>query len=230
MASTASLTRHDFRLVTPLTYGVFGSTMSGKSTHITKVIDKRDSVFTKPIGQIYYFFKTWQSAFEVLERKHNVRFIQGIVTKEWLDTEIGLPPSDGRREVPLIVVDDAGSDLDAGQVDMTTVHVHHYELVLVYLLHLLFSPSPHLRAMSLNMSYITVMKNPRNMATIHHLGRQLDPGRHNGRFVKIYKEATKRPWSYLFIDNTQFGHDDMRLRSNILFERDEPMVIYKRTV
>lgn len=226
--TSANLRRHDFRLVTPLTYGVFGSSMSGKSTHITKVIEARDDVFSKPIGQIYYFFKTWQSSFEMLERKHNVRFMQGMITKEWLDEEIGLPPPDGRRQVPLIIVDDAGSDLNAEQVDMTTVHVHHYELALVYLLHVLFSPSPHLRAMSHNMSYITVMKNPRNLATIHNLGRQIDPGQHNGRFVRIYKEATKRPWSFLFIDNTQFGHDDMRLRSNILFERNEPMVIYKR--
>lgn len=219
----------DFRLKPPLAYALYGCTMSGKSTHLKKVVEQRDELFSKPIGKIYYFFKSWQPLFEELERKHDVTFIQGIVTMEWLDKEIGLPEEGRERtEVPLVIVDDAGEDITADTVNVFTVAVHHYQIALVFLLHLLFTASPHLRAISQNVSYFQLHKNPRNMQMVSSLAKQIDPGQHGGRFVRIFKEATRKPYSYLFADMTQDCPEDYRLRSNILFENGDPMVVYKR--
>lgn len=219
----------DFRLKPPLSHAIFGSSMSGKTTHIKKMVEMRRELFSKPIGRIYYFFRSWQPAFTELERDHNVTFIQGIVTMEWLEQEIGMPEEgEERAEFPMVIVDDAGQDISSDTVNVFTVGTHHFQIVLVFLLHLLFSNSPHLRAISQNLSYFQLHKNPRNMQMVAALAKQVDPGQHGNRFVNIFKEATSKPYSYLFADMTQACPEDLRLRSNILFENGEPMVIYKR--
>lgn len=48
------------------------------------------------------------------------------------------------------------------------------------------------------------------------------------RMANIFKEATDRPYSYLFIDLDQKTDEDFRLRSNIFFEEDRPMEVYQR--
>lgn len=221
---------HDFRLQCPFSYGLFGASQSGKTSFIIRLIEMRDEVFSKPVGEIHYFFKSWQPAFNTLEREHNVIFHEGVLTMDWLERNVGLAEGGVERtRVPLIIVDDAGEDLSSDSVNLVTVGAHHCQVMLFFLLHQVFGSSPHLRAISQNLSYFQVHKNPRDNSTATHLAKQIDPGQKGGRFMRLFREATKEAYSYLFCDCTQACPEKYRLRSNILFDKNQPMTIYERT-
>ena len=79
--------------------------------------------------------------------------------------------------------------------------------------------------MSINSSYLSLFSNPRDMRQISLLGGRMYPG-HSGEFVDAFKRATKKPYSYLFIDYRQETKKFMRLRTNILPTDSEPITMY----
>ena len=94
--------------------------------------------------------------------------------------------------------------------------------------HNLFDKNPAFRNISLNSRYVVVFKNPRDGSSITNFAKQFDPN-NSKRLIKIYQEATAKPYSYLFIDMDQLTPDEYRLRSNVLFENGRPMSIYERS-
>jgi hypothetical protein len=62
-----------------------------------------------------------------------------------------------------------------------------------------FSKGKENRTMSINTQYIILFKNPIGPAI---LARQMYPS-HPKKFMIKYREATKRPYGYLFIDLKQ---------------------------
>ena len=215
----------DFRLRCPFSYACCGSSQSGKSSYISRVLKHRRAVIDDEIGAIFYFYRTWQTLFSELERDHKVVFVQGKITLEWLEQNIG--PKEERRATPLIIVDDLGDLVDESVAAVFTVGVHHYHLALFYVFHTLFSRNPAQRTITLNSTYIHLQKSPRDVSSASHLARQMDPGKVK-RFMKIFREATKEQYTYLLLDMSQATPDRYRLRSNWLFERRRPMVVYER--
>ena len=70
-----------------------------------------------------------------------------------------------------------------------------------------------------------MFKNPRDMSSIRYFSRQIDPT-NSKNIIDIYTKATKKPFSYLLFDLTQETPDELRLRSNIFFENNEPRKTY----
>ena len=69
------------------------------------------------------------------------------------------------------------------------------------------------RQISQNCDYFCIFKNPRNSSEIRALAQQIPPG--NMILVQIYMDATKTPFSYLFINLTQECDANVKFISDI---------------
>jgi hypothetical protein len=172
--------------------------------------------------QFLFFYKQWQPMFNAMS-DDGVEFIEGLPTADWAKKVLGGGGKNGPTAT--VVIDDQGTDLNVDIANMFTVTAHHSATCFIAITHTLKTPSH--RLISMNSTYIVVAKN-RDGSAIGYLGGQVDVGRAS-RFVAIFKEATREPYSYLFIDNTQSADDRFRLRSNVLLENVEPMCVYERT-
>jgi len=68
--------------------------------------------------------------------------------------------------------------------------------------------------MSLNAHYMVLFKNPRDASQFASLARQMYPTK-SSFAVEAYKDATREPYSYLFVDLRPEQDEDLRLRTNI---------------
>ena len=80
----------------------------------------------------------------------------------------------------------------------------------------MFVNCEHFRQISQNCDYFAIFKNPRNSSEIRTLAQQMTPG--NLILVQIYMEATKMPFSYLFINLTQECDPRVKYLSNLFNE------------
>jgi hypothetical protein len=80
--------------------------------------------------------------------------------------------------------------------------------------------------MSLNSHNLVIFKNPRDQTQINHLARQMYPA--SPKFLdNAFKDATKGPHSYLFIDLKQATADELRIQSNIFSEKEHFFYLMK---
>lgn len=207
----------DLRFKTPFTLLLAGSSSSGKTTWVFKLIDNLDNISNNKINKIIYYYQNWQNVFQ--------SYVSAIDFKE------GTPSSDDfisdtNNVNALVIIDDA---LTKGIVDNSISNIytrlsHHQNASVILISQNLFIDNKNYRSISNNSMYLVLMKNPRNLAVISALSRQICPGQ-SRELVNIYKEATKESYSYLLIDNHQISSDLVRIRSNIFFE-DGPMKIW----
>lgn len=222
----------DVRLRPPFTALVCGSTGAGKTTFVKNLLRNMNHICDRPAGKTYFFYKEYQQGYEQMQ---NVELVQGMPTMEWCANKFrdrigGSERGDedaANRPVPTVVVDDQGRNIGEDSIQLFTVASHHYDINLLWLTHTLFGRNPAHRTMSLNSKYLVIFKNPRDKLEVMSLAKQVDPNRAS-RFVNIFMEATRKPHSYLLTDFDQNTPESHRLRSNILFERGEPMPIYVR--
>ena len=98
----------------------------------------------------------------------------------------------------------------------------HDNLSVVFLTQNLFHKKQ--RSISLNSDYMVVFKNARDQSQIQHLAKQVTPS--NTKFLMdAYKDATQRPYSYIFLDLTPNADDRYRIRTNIL-PNEAPQFVY----
>lgn len=221
MTSISSSNMADLTLRCNYTMTLAGPTGSGKTTFIEHLIKSAPAMYDVKPGPFHYFYKVHQKKFEQIEQQHGVIFHDFMCTMSWIKKHIS------PHENATIILDDLARDMTADTAEIFSVGSHHFSVNIIIICHNLFDRNPAFRTISLNTRYLIIMKNPRDNSTIHNFARQFDPG-NNRRMVSIYKDATERPFSYLFIDLDQMTQEDLRLRSNIFFEGNRPMEVYKR--
>lgn len=135
-----------------------------------------------------------------------------------IEYHIGVPESfnNMNNEPILIILDDlmneSGSDVKVSEV--FTRGSHHRNISVILITQNIFHKGAHARDISLNAKYIVLFKNPRDQAQFRYLARQIYPD-NSRELTRVYKEATERPHSYLFIDLTQSINDHLRFRCDI---------------
>ncbi len=232
MAPGAAVADFDVgRLRVPSSMTIYGPSQSGKTTFVEDLISRCQALYGCKISPRYFFYRAWGPAYERLERDHNVQFLKRPVNTEWILENIPPPDSAERREsgcVPLVISDDY-NDFRQEDSDIWCAQVHHRKFIMITILHELYGrrSGSILRTISLNSSYIVLHKYVRDMTIAQALGRQFDPNNVR-RYVNIYKDATSKPYGYLFLDLTNTCPDYARLRSNVLFEGGQPLCIYER--
>ena len=116
------------------------------------------------------------------------------------------------REPTLLVIDDLMNEADGSVANLFTKGSHHRNISVVFLVQNLFHRNKHIRTISLNAHYMVLFKNPRDASQFASLARQMYPNK-SAFAVEAYKDATREPYSYLFVDLRPEQDEDLRLRT-----------------
>ena len=199
------------RLLAPFSMGIFASRESGKTVFTKQLLLNQDRMISPPFKKVIWIYKSWQD--NIFNELQNGNF-----EIQFLDD---LPNFDdmGKQENTVVVIDDLIVEASQNnQVQALFTRGRHLNLSVIYLAQNLFHKGKHSRDMSLNMDYMVLFKNTRDASQIMHLSRQMYPS--NSKFLTwAFHDATKEPYSYLFLDLKPYTNESIRIRSDILNEQ-----------
>ena len=172
-----------------------------------------------PPKKVVYFYKEWQDKFDIMNASMGVEFVEDNDNILELVKDIGTSA--------FIIFDDMLNSTNLKSVaQIFTVHGRHLNLSLAFLSQRLFNNNEHFRQISQNSDYMCIFKNPRNSLDIQNLANQITPKTHD--LVHIYRRATIRPYSYIFINLTQEAVPQLKFINNI-FSSDHVISAYALT-
>ena len=184
----------DVRLKSPFTCVVAGPTGCGKTVFVRKLLAS-DLIFPRP-RKVIWCYSDCQSAYEEV----NAKFVEGL-TEEDCD---------------LIIIDDLMDEFKK-VVELFIKKSHHRNTSVLFVVQNIFLKG--LRTISLNAHYLVLFKNPRDSSQITYLGRQMGSSK---AVTAAYKDATSKPYGYLFVDMKQDTPETTRLRTGLF----EQMYVY----
>ena len=201
----------------PFTCMIAGPTQSGKTTLLTKILEKSPKIFDHTPERIVYCYKLWQDSFYKLKKIiPGIEFNQGLPDLDMFDSKIN----------NLLILDDLMNESgnDTNIYSLFTVHSHHKNISVFYLTQNIFPKEKNARTINLNCGYLIILNNPRDPSQIHHLARQMFPN--NSKFlIECYEDACEsKQFGYLFLDFTQTTSKDFRVQTGIV---DEKRIIYQ---
>ena len=201
----------DVRLKENFKLFVSGPSRCGKTFFIADLLQNITKFAKQPPTLVIYVYKVWQSKFDEMKSLVHI-FLedQADVVDKIKEYATGAPT--------LVVFDDMiNSKSLATLAPLFTVDARHMNMSLVFLTQRMFVNDEYFRQISQNCDYFIIFKNPRNSAEIRTLAQQITPG--SLHLINIYIEATKDPFSYLFINLTQECKPQVKFLSQ-LFKKD----------
>ena len=126
----------------------------------------------------------------------------------------------------LLIIDDLINDATNSSVisDLFTKGSHHRNISVILTVQNFFCRGKENRNITLNANYIVLFKNPRDRQFANKIAQQIYPHKRKW-FQNIFEDATKKEYSYLFLDLRSSTPDEIRLLSNV-FEEDGKMIAY----
>jgi hypothetical protein len=197
----------------PSTLSVSGTTGSGKTSWIFKLLKNRDDMFTNSPHKILYCFGVWQKLYDEMEKDiSNIIFHKGVPNYTYLEEFI-----DGNHNI--IILDDLMADCVKNQdvANLFSIGAHHQRLSIVYINQNMFCQGKNARTIALNCHYIVLFQNLRDRSQVQRLGQQLFPGQ-SQLLLEAYKDATQSRYGYLVVDLSPHAHHNFRLRTEIFPE------------
>jgi hypothetical protein len=208
----------DIRLKENFKLFISGPSRCGKTFYVSELLENIESFAKEPPETVLYVYKIWQSKFDEMKTvvdlfvEDNENVIQQI-------KEVSL----GQRI--FVIFDDLINSKSLGDIaTLFTVDGRHMNMSMVFLSQRMFVNNEYFRQISQNCDYFCVFKNPRNSSEIRTLAQQLTPG--SLGLIEIYKEATKSPFSYLFINLTQECNIKVKYLSH-LFNENHFVQVYQ---
>jgi len=211
-----------FPFVGPSTFSISGTTGSGKTSWIKKVLFYKEKLFPEKVPKhILYCYGVWQSLFEEMEQNiPEITFHKGVPSSEVIEAIAK------NKEHNIIILDDLMQDVVKNpEIEILfTRGAHHKDLSIIYLNQNMFCQGKYARSIALNCHYLILFKNLRDCSQIQRLGQQIFPGKSQG-LVEAYKDCISEPYGYLIIDLSPHAEEEYRLRTKIFPEEDT--LIYK---
>lgn len=208
----------DLRFRNPFSLLICGPSQSGKTSLTHEMMKHQDKMYTEKPGKIYYCYNLSQPIFKKMTMVEE--FKQGMPDKKWLEEISAASPN------CTVYIDDLALNANMETVELFLVGVHHLFINVVFLQHTLFSSTnPAFRQISQNAGMNIIFAQPRDKSSFAHMARQMDPVRWRS-IIDIYKEATSRPYGYLFIDFHQQTPEELRFRTNIFDTDDKPITLF----
>ena len=209
----------DLRLKNNFKLFLSGPSGCGKTTLMVDLIKNMNKIAMQPPKIVVYYFKTWQSKFDMLKNEYGVTFME--------DNETMIEQLKRLQSPALVIFDDMiNSDNLRHIAQLFTVYGRHLDLSLAFLSQRLFNNNEFFRQISQNSDYLAVFKNPRNSMDIRILGGQMTPK--SDGLIQVYKKATVKPYSYLFINLTQEAIPQLMF-VNDLFSSDHVVNVFVLT-
>ena len=100
-------------------------------------------------------------------------------------------------------------------LNLFTVGTHHTNTSVFFLTQNIFSKGKFSRDLSLNTNYIINFKNPRDQLQFQVLARQIY-GNKSKFLLESFRDATKNPYGYIFLDLKQETDYKNRVQTGIL--------------
>lgn len=205
----------------PTTMAVSGTTGSGKTTWLFKLLKDSNQMFPEnPPHRILYCYGVWQDMFEKMEAE-----ISRIEFHEGLPPESLINSLTANLKHNIIILDDLMGEVVKNQdvEQLFTRGSHHRKLTIIYLNQNMFCQGKNARTISLNTHYLVLLKNLRDSSQICTLGRQIFP-KQSAVLEEAYKDCLLQPYGYLIVDLSPNTEQDLRLRTNIF--PGEDTIIY----
>ena len=126
----------------------------------------------------------------------------------------------GKRN--LIIFDDLMTEAKCDQriADLFTKGSHHRNISIVYLTQNVFPQGKVCRDIALNTQYLVLFNNPIDRQQVATLTRRIYPST-SAMFMKLFEEATSRPYGYLVIDLKSSTSEQDRLQTDIFESTDQ---------
>ena len=201
----------DVRLKENFKLFISGPSRCGKTFFVADLLQNIQTFAKQPPSRVIYIYKVWQTKFDEMKSIVHI-FMQD--EKNIIDKI-----KEYATGVPILVVFDdmINSSSLSDLASLFTVDARHMNMSLVFLTQRMFVNDEHFRQISQNCDYFICFKNPRNSSEIRTLAQQITPG--SLHLIKMYIEATKDPFSYLFINLTQECPPEVKYLSQF-FSRD----------
>lgn len=214
----------DTRFRNPSSFLLGGVSRSGKTTFTFNILRNIKTLFEDPRCRqnVIYYYNQWQPAYEAFEKEKIVaKWINKVPTADEVKKETAIYTEKGGS---VLILDDFQQQLTSDIAELFSVLSHHTNSVVILLTQNIFSKNKAYRDISLNSTYVVLFKNPRDSSQINSFARQFSPGK-NSYIVEAFKDATKKPHSYLLFDFHQSTPEETRVRSRVL-PHEGPMIAW----
>ena len=193
------------KLEVPYTMLVSGQTGSGKSWFVRKLLQNQEAMHDKPFERIIYAYSVDQPLYrEIQQEVPMVEFSLG------LPEDLGL---DGRNT--LLYLDDLMLELQSSKkLASFFTRMRHENLSTIFIVQNLFFKSTLATTINRNSQYMAIFPNMRDSFMISVLGRQIYPTEKDF-IVTAFREATAKPFGYLFLDLKTTSDSRLRVRTGI---------------
>jgi hypothetical protein len=189
----------DFYFRTPSLVYLSGTSYSGKTEFILKLIKNHSRLFIPNIKRVVFVFAEHQAnLFERLKSAYpDIIFIQGLYE---LQTKVEFSSS-----IPtLLVLDDIAHETGSSDyiLQLAVRESHHKAITVLYVQHNMYQQSKYSRTISLQSKYIILFKNPRDVNQYKYLGNQIFGNGGGGKtLVRIFRDASEgKSYPHLIID------------------------------
>ena len=208
---------YDIRLKENFKLFISGPSRCGKTFFVAELLENIENFAKVPPTTIIYVYKVWQPKFDEMRSLVHV-FLEDC------DSIVAKIQERATGHPILVVFDDLINSKSLVDIaTLFTVDGRHMNMSIVFLTQRMFVNNEHFRQISQNCDYFAIFKNPRNSSEIRTLAQQLTPGSLD--LIDIYMEATKDPFSYLFINLTQECQSQVKYLSK-LFDSDYSLKVY----
>lgn len=199
----------------PFNAVVGGSSGSGKSHFVGKILKHHNEIILPPPKRIYWCYDEWQQLYSDLSSDVNLQgkltFIKGVPTDDLFSL------SEGHT---LVVSDDLQGESSMGLLNkICTKKSHHTNTSFILCVQNIFLKN--IRTATLNAHYLFIQKNPRDKNQITVLGSQILGKGKGNLLVEAYEDATRDPYSYICINLRQDTDERGRIRTNIFPGEDQ---------
>jgi hypothetical protein len=198
--------KHPFRMICTGASGV------GKTMFVKTFLENLVNITSSEFNTILFSYSVNQPLYDQMRKDMpSIVWVKGCSAS---DIEDHLLPDTGNK---LLIIDDQmmESSTTPFLLSLFTKLSHHLNTSIIFIVQNIFFQGKFFRTISLNATCFCIFKNPRDQRQISFIASQICPW--NPKYVcQAYKDATKQPFSYLFIDLRPDLDDSLRIRARIL--------------
>lgn len=206
----------------PFTCLISGPTGSGKSQFVAKIIRFKNEMILPVPDKIFWCYDEYQPLYQDVARDDSdIQFLKGFPSD--IEEEM-----DGDQRI-LLIIDDLMTEMSNNKrlSNLFSKGSHHKNVSVVFIQQNLFYHGKEGKSLRLNCHYLVLFKSPSDRQQIGTLARQMHP-KNSHYIVEAYDDATRGPYSYLFLDHKPETDDRLRVRTNI-FPGETQYVYLRKT-
>lgn len=199
---------NSFLFDSPCTISLCGSTKSGKSTLLKKLIKYKDVLFKDKPTKVLYCYGIWDKNFDQM---HDVEFVKG------LPSDIDNLNSEFSRDASshlLLIFDDLAHELvnSLNIQDLFIRGAHHSNISVIFTSHNLYYHGKYSRTINLNVMYRFLFNNSCDLLQVGIFG-----GRYGLRNALLFamKDIDMALYAYIFIDLSPTNKSKIKIKTGI---------------